>query len=252
MARMPGPCQAQRLSPRQQRHAKGESDLNMAEGSRISCWRTKTVTTVALTGGLLILGQAAFANGEPRLWEIGMQPAASPVRVQIDALYNELLVIIALVALLVMALLIYVIVRYNARRNPIPSTTSHNTLIEIIWTTVPVLILLAIAIPSFKLIYYIGEATAQHPGMTLKITAHQWYWTYKYPDQGDLSFDSNIIPDNELKPGQVRLLDVDNRVVLPVNTTVRLLVTSSDVIHSFFVPSLGVQEYAIPGRINEA
>lgn len=152
-----------------------------------------------------------------------------------------------------MALLIYVILRYNARRNPAPSKTSHHTAIEVIWTVVPLLILIAIAIPFFKLIFYMGRAEAQHSSsMSLKITAHRWYWTYDYPDQGELSFDSNIIPDDELKSGQMRLLEVDNRAVVPVNTTIRLLVTSSDVIHSFFVASLWIQEYATPRRINEA
>ncbi len=179
-----------------------------------------------------------------------MQPAGSPVREHIDSLHNELLIISTLIVLLVLALLGYVMLRFNARKNPTPTRTSHNAVIEVSWTVIPVLVLVVIAIPSFRLMYYMDRAP--QADMTLKITAHQWYWTYDYPDQGDFTFDSNIIPDDQLKPGQLRLLDVDNRAVVPVDTTIRLLVTSTDVIHSFFVPSLGIQEYAIPGRLNEA
>jgi cytochrome c oxidase subunit 2 len=125
-------------------------------------------------------------------------------------------------------------------------------LLELLWTTVPILILVAIAVPSFKLIFYMGDTQAQSPTMALKATAHQWYWTYAYPDQGNLSFDSNFVPADQLKPGQPRLLSVDNRAVVPVDTTIRIYITSTDVIHSFYVPSLGVQEYAVPGRVNEA
>ena len=140
--------------------------------------------------------------------------------------------------------------RFDARKNPTPTRTTHNTAIEVVWTVIPILVLVVIAIPSFRLMYYMDRVP--EADMTLKVTSHQWYWTYAYPDQGDLTFDSNIIPENELQPEQVRLLDVDNRAVVPVGKTIGLLVTSSDVIHSFFVPSLGIQEYAIPGRLNEA
>jgi cytochrome c oxidase subunit 2 len=199
----------------------------------------------------LFAGQA-FADGAPRLWEIGMQPGVTPVRQHMDALFNELVVITTLIVLFVTALLIYTCLRYNARRHPVPSMRTHHSLIELVWTTVPVLILVAIAIPSFKLIFYMGDAQAQSPAMSLKITGHQWYWTYDYPNQGDLSLDSNIVPDDQRKPDQPRLLSVDNRAVVPVNTTIRLSITSTDVIHSFYVPALGVQEYAVPGRVNKA
>jgi cytochrome c oxidase subunit 2 len=200
--------------------------------------------------GLAVAASNSTAFGaQPQPWEIGMQPAASPVAERIAAFHNELLVIIALIVLLVLALLVYVIVRFRASTHPVPTQTTHNTWLEVAWTTVPVLILVIIAIPSFRLLYYTDRVT--NPDMTLKVTSHQWYWSYEYPDQG-IAFDSYIIPEDELKPGQVRLLDVDNRVVVPIGATIRLLVTSSDVIHSFFVPSLGVQIYAVPGRLNQA
>jgi cytochrome c oxidase subunit II len=210
--------------------------------------RALVVLAVAL---ILVGGLAAAAwAAQPRPWELGMQPPATPVKDRLNAFHNELLVIIFLIAGFVMALLLYVIVRFNHRRNPIPSRTSHNAVIEILWTVVPVLILVAIAIPSFKLMYYMDRIP--NPDMTIKVTGHQWYWSYEYPDQKGLAFDSNIIQQADLKPGQLRLLEVDNPLVVPVQTNVRVLVTSTDVIHSWFVPSFGVQEYAIIGRINES
>jgi cytochrome c oxidase subunit 2 len=184
-------------------------------------------------------------------WQIGLQPSATPVRDHIDALNNELLVIIAVISVFVMALLGFVILRFNARRHPVPSQTTHNGLLELIWTVAPVLILLAIAIPSFKLMYYMDRTPK--PDMTLKITGHQWYWSYQYPDQGNLSFDSNVLTDAQDKQAdKPRLLGVDNPVVVPVGAVVRVLVTSTDVIHSWFMPALGVQEYAVIGRTNYA
>jgi cytochrome c oxidase subunit 2 len=132
----------------------------------------------------------------------------------------------------------------------VPTRTSHNTVIEMLWTVVPVLILVIIAIPSFKLMYYMDRVP--DPEMTIKVTGHQWYWSYEYPDQGGLTFDSNVIPDAELKSGQRRLLDVDNPLVVPADTIIRVQITGTDVIHSWFVPSFGVQEYAIIGRLNES
>jgi len=141
-------------------------------------------------------------------------------------------------------------VRFRASNNPVPSRTSHNTVIELLWTVVPVLILVIIAIPSFKLMYYMD--TVPDAAMTIKITGHQWYWEYNYPDQGNISFNSNLVADKDLQPGQKRLLEVDNPLVVPVGTTIRVQVTGTDVIHSWFVPSFGVQEYAVIGRLNEA
>ena len=207
---------------------------------------------LVLVSGLLpsgALGAVAWA-AEPRPWELGMQPPATEVQDRLRAFHNELLVIIFLIAAFVMGLLLYVIVRFNHRRNPVPSHTTHNPVIEIIWTVVPVLILVIIAIPSFKLMYFMDRIP--NPEMTVKVTGHQWYWSYDYPDQKDLAFDSSIIQDVDLKPDQKRLLDVDNPLVVPIGTNIRVLVTSTDVIHSWFVPSFGVQEYAIIGRLNES
>ncbi|HZT51477.1 MAG TPA: cytochrome c oxidase subunit II [Stellaceae bacterium] len=207
----------------------------------------------ALALGLALLGMTAARADtveQPEPWQVGMQAAASPVREHIDALHNELMVIITLIALFVMALLLYTIVRFNAKRNPVPSKTTHHPLLEVVWTVVPVLILVIIAIPSFKLMFYMDHA--QHADMTLKVTGHQWYWSYEYPDQG-ISFDSNIMPpDQAVKEGKPRLLEVDNPVVVPVRTVIRILVTGTDVLHSWFLPAMGVQEYAVIGRVNEA
>jgi cytochrome c oxidase subunit 2 len=197
---------------------------------------------------LVLTGGAAFAD-QPHPWQLGMQAAATPITERIHAFHNELLIIIFAISLFVFGLLAYVMVRFNARAHPVPTRTSHNTVIEILWTVIPVLILVTIAIPSFKLMYYMDRVPDSK--MTIKVTGHQWYWSYEYPDQGDLSFNSNLIPEAELKPGQKRLLDVDNPLVVPVDTTIRVLITGTDVIHSWFVPSFGVQEYAIVGRVNE-
>jgi cytochrome c oxidase subunit 2 len=186
----------------------------------------------------------------PHDWQLGFQEAATPVKHAIAALNHELLIIITCIALFVMALLVYVMIRFNARANPVPSRTSHNTLIEVLWTVIPVIILLVIAIPSFRLMYYMDKT--QKADMTIKVTGHQWYWTYEYPDYKDVSFDSNIVPENKLKPGQERLLTVDNRLVVPVGENVRVLIAGTDVMHSWFVPSFGVQMYAVPGRLNES
>jgi cytochrome c oxidase subunit 2 len=193
---------------------------------------------------------AAARAAEPQPWQLDFQPAATPITQRIDAFHDELLVIISLISVFVLGLLLYVIVRFNAKRHPVPTRTTHNTWVEILWTTVPIVVLVAIAIPSFKLMYYMDEVPKAD--MTIKVTAHQWYWSYAYPDQGGLAFDSNLIPEAKLQPGQKRLLDVDNPLVIPVNTTIRVQVTGTDVIHSWFVPSFGVQEYAIIGRLNEA
>jgi len=220
---------------------------------------TRTITRdAAVRAGLVLVlalaGMAALATGawaaEPRNWQLGMQPSATPVQERLAAFHDELLVIISLITVFVLGLLLYVMVRFHHSRNPVPTRTSHNTVIEILWTVIPVLILVVIAIPSFKLIYYMDRVPKAD--MTIKVTAHQWYWSYAYPDQGGFEFNSNLIPDNELKPGQKRLLDVDNPLVVPAGENVRVQVTGTDVIHSWFVPSFGVQEYAIIGRLNES
>ena len=185
----------------------------------------------------------------PRPWEMGMQPAFSPMKQEIISLHNLVLAIITLITLFVAALLAWVCYRYNERRSPHASQTSHNTIIEVAWTVIPVLILVVMAIPSFRLIYYLDRTP--DPDMTIKVTGHQWYWEYSYPDNGDVDIESRYIADEDLKPGQLRLLDVDNQLVIPAGKKIRVLTNSSDVIHSFFIPSLGAQRYAIPGRTIE-
>jgi cytochrome c oxidase subunit 2 len=187
--------------------------------------------------------------GAPYDWQMALQPGHSPVKAEIISLNHLVLVIIGIITAFVAGLLLWVIVRYDAKRHPVPTQTTHNTVIEITWTVVPVLILVLIAIPSFRLVYY--EDRAYDPDMTIKVTGHQWYWEYTYPDQKNLDFMSNIVPDDKLKPGDMRLLTADNPLVLPVGKNIRILQTSSDVIHSFFIPALGVQRYAIPGRTIE-
>jgi cytochrome c oxidase subunit II len=210
--------------------------------------RVCAISLVAVMG-VFAIAAVAWAEG-PQPWELGMQPPATPVKDRLEAFHDELLIIITLITIFVLGLLLYVIVRFHHQRNPVPSRTSHHTVIEMLWTVVPVLILVIIAIPSFKLMYYMDRVP--EPDMTIKVTGHQWYWSYEYPDQGGLAFDSNLIPEADLKPGQKRLLDVDNPLVVPVDATIRVQITGSDVIHSWFVPSFGVQEYAIVGRLNES
>ena len=187
--------------------------------------------------------------GAPRPWEMGMQRSFGPIKDRIIHLHDLVLVIITAITLLVAGLLIWVMVRYNAKRNPVPSQTTHNPVLEVAWTVIPVLILVVMAIPSFRLIYY--QDRTPDPDMTIKVTGHQWYWEYTYPDQGNLDIESRYIHDEDLKPGQPRLLSVDNQLVIPVGKKIRILTTSTDVIHSFFIPSFGVQRYAIPGRTIE-
>ncbi|HKM68688.1 MAG TPA: cytochrome c oxidase subunit II [Stellaceae bacterium] len=225
---------------------------------------TKLSTPKAMARAVLVLAFAVFGiaaiaavagAAEPKPWQLGFQPPATPVMERLEAFHNGLwppglLVITFLIATFVMILLAVAMWRFNHRRHPVPTRTSHNTVIEMLWTVVPVLILVLIAIPSFKLMYYMDRVP--NPEMTIKVTGHQWYWSYEYPDQGGLAFDSNIIPEDQLKSGQKRLLDVDNPLVVPADTIIRVLVTGTDVIHSWFVPSFGVQEYAIVGRLNES
>jgi cytochrome c oxidase subunit 2 len=206
-----------------------------------------------LATGLLALPGWARAD-LPRNWQMGMQTPASPVASQIVTLHNLVLVIITVITIFVAALLAYVIWRFSAEKNPNPSQTSHNTFLEVAWTVVPVLILVVMAIPSFRLVYF--QDRTQEADMTIKVTGRQWYWEYTYPDAEGLNFGSrtmeskNVLPA-DMKPGAKRLLDVDEPVVLPVGRNIRILTTSADVIHSFYVPSLGVHRYAIPGRIIE-
>jgi cytochrome c oxidase subunit 2 len=185
----------------------------------------------------------------PQPWGIDLQPPAGPVKEAIHDFNQLVLWIIVAITAFVGILLAYVAWRFRASANPVPSRTSHNTVLEVAWTVVPVLILIVIAIPSFRLIYY--EDRAVDADLTINVTGRQWYWHYAYPDAGNMAFDSYPIQQADLKPGQLRNLDVDNPLVIPAGKNVRVLTTGQDVIHSFFVPSLGVQKYTIPGRTLE-
>jgi len=204
-----------------------------------------------LFGGIALAlsatGMAMAAAPVP--WQMDLQPPAGSLAEMATDLHNLLLVVITLISLFVLALLIYVSVRFRASRNPNPSKTSHHTVIEILWTVIPVLILVGIAVPSFRLLYYMDRTN--ETDMVIKVTGNQWYWNYSYPDEG-IAFDSYMVDAADLKPGQPRLLTVDNPMVVPEGTRIKLLITGNDVMHSFFVPSLAVQMYAFIGRTNEA
>jgi cytochrome c oxidase subunit 2 len=191
----------------------------------------------------------AAGAGEPRDWQMGFQPAASTTMERVTDFHNLLLVVTTLIAVFVLLLLIYVMYRFSERRNPIPTKTTHNTLVEVLWTVLPVIILVIIAIPSFKLLYYADRV--EDADMTIKAIGHQWYWSYEYPDHGDFTFDGIMLSDDELEKGQPRLLATDTFVVLPVDTKIRLLVTADDVLHALAVPAFGIKLDAIPGRVNE-
>ncbi len=210
----------------------------------------KRVIAFLVTGVTVIgAGGVAWAGlGQPSPWELGLQQSASPVMDDIVWFHNFLLWLIVGIALFVLVLLTIVVVKFNARANPTPSRTTHNTGIEIIWTVVPVLILVTVAVPSFRLLFYQLKVPAAD--LTVKVTGKQWFWSYSYPDS-KFEFDSLMVQDKDLKPGQPRLLAVDNEMVVPVNKVVRVLVTGADVIHSFSVPSFGIKIDAIPGRLNE-
>lgn len=215
---------------------------------RLSKVLVAAVAAAVGIGAFTALAGIAYAE-VPRPWELGFQTPATPVMDRIEDFHNLLLVIITAISVFVLALLIIVMVRFNAKSNPTPSGTTHNTFIEVAWTVVPILILLVIAIPSFKLLYF--EDKAVNPDMTLKVIGHQWYWSYQYPDKGNFQYDSIIVQGSDLKAGEPRLLTVDNAAVVPVGATVRVLLAGDDVIHSWAVPAFGVKTDAVPGRLNE-
>lgn len=184
-------------------------------------------------------------------WQLNFQPPASPVMEQLNDVHNMLLWIISGVSLFVLALMVYIALRFNRKANPNPARFAHNTTIEIIWTVIPIIILVVIAIPSVRLHYFM-DVEPEHE-MTLKVVGHQWYWSYEYPDQGGFGFDSYMLSDEEAAAkGAPRLLAVDNAAVVPVNTNIRVLMTGADVIHAWAVPALGVKRDVVPGRLNES
>lgn len=210
--------------------------------------RSVGLGAIALAAGLALTTTAALATGMATPGQLGFQAAATPVMEDIESFHHFLMFIVTGVVVVVSLLLLYVIFRFNSKANPTPSKTSHNTAIEVLWTVVPVLLLVIIAIPSFRLLY--KQLVIPAADMTIKATGNQWYWGYEYPDNGDLTFDANLVPEDELE-GRPRLLATDNAVVVPVNATVRVIVTGADVIHSWAVPAFGVKVDAVPGRLNE-
>src|SRR3974390_130438 len=231
----------------------GKRGLNKAdflvEGAHWTMLVLKRLIAFTVAGAtLLAAGAALDATGQPEPWQLGLQQGVTPVMDDIIWFHNFLLWIITAIALFVLALLVIVVVKFNARSNPVPSRTTHNTTIEVIWTVVPVLILVAIAVPSFRLLFY--QLNVPKADLTVKVTGKQWFWSYSYPDS-KFEFDSLMVQSKDLKPDQPRLLAVDNEMVVPVNKVVRVQVIGADVIHSFSVPSFGIKIDAIPGRLNE-
>ena len=208
---------------------------------------------VLLGIGWLMSG-AAHAQSGPQPWQMNFRPAATPVMDDIVSFHNLLLVIEVLIVLFVLGLMVYICVKFNAKANPVPSKTTHNAFLEVVWTVIPIIILIVITVPSVKLLVFMDKAPKDKVEMTLKVIGHQWYWSYEYPDAGNLAFDSNIIPDEEIdaSKGQIRLLEVDNRIAIPFDTTIRVIMTSEDVLHNWAVPAFGIKMDTVPGRINEA
>ncbi len=210
----------------------------------------RTFMAVAGAGVLLL---AAGASAQPVAWQIGLQPAAGERMRDIIGLHNFILYIITFICLFVLGLLTWIMLRFNAKANPVPSATTHNSTLEVLWTVIPVLILVTIAVPSFRLLYF--EETVPPADLTIKAIGRQWYWSYEYPDNGNFTFNAQMIPARRSQPvvpdGPPRLLGTTNHVVVPVNKTVRLITTGADVIHSWAIPAFGVKIDAVPGRINQ-
>jgi cytochrome c oxidase subunit 2 len=219
------------------------AEKEMPVFARLSAWALTVGALVASAGG------AWAALGHPTPWQLGLQDAATPVMADIAWFHDYLLWIIAGITAFVLILLGIIVVRFNASANPTPTRTTHNTLLEVLWTIVPVVILLFIAVPSFRLLFV--QLEVPKPDLTIKATGKQWYWSYTYPDNGNFEFDSLIVAEKDLKPDQPRLLTVDNELVVPVNKVVHVLVTGADVIHSFAMPSFGIKIDAVPGRLND-
>ncbi len=209
--------------------------------------QAKAIAFFVALGSFLFSSDARSELGQPRDWQLGFQEAVTPIMRQLTDFHNFLLILITVITLFVLGLLVYVALRFNENANPTPSKTSHNTILEVLWTVVPILILVVIAVPSFRLLF--AQYDFPKADLTVKAIGNQWYWTYEYPDQGNLTFDAVMLEKNELKPGQPRLLATDNEVVVPVNKNVHILVTASDVLHNWTIPAFGVKVDAVPGRI---
>ena len=195
-----------------------------------------------------ILSTQVWAN-QPKNWQLGFQDSASQGMTEIVSFHNNILLpVIIAISVFVLFLMIYVCIRFRASKNPNPSKTTHNVAVEVLWTLIPCLILIVMAVPSFKILY--KQDTIPKADVTVKAIGYQWYWGYEYPDE-NIIFESYMIKEDELKENQLRLLTVDNEVVVPVNKVVKVLITANDVLHAWALPSFGVKRDAVPGRINE-
>ena len=217
---------------------------------RVFALAAGVAATVTASGAAL----AQDVIGQPLPDQLGLQPAATVLAEELHHFHNVILMpLITIISLFVMGLLLWIIVRYNSKANPVPSKTTHHTLLEVVWTVVPVLILLMISIPSVKLLYH--QLEIPKPDLTIKAIGHQWYWSYEYPDNGNFTFESRILArsaEEATQKNAIRLLDTDNEVVLPVGKNIRIQVTAADVIHSWTIPSFGIKHDGIPGRVNES
>ncbi len=211
--------------------------------------RLYVFVTVLLAGAVVIGNEALAEQFRSAPWQMGFQEPRSPSAEMGFAFHDFLLWIEGAIVLFVLALMAYIAIKFNSKSNPVASKTTHNTLLEIVWTVVPIIILVIITIPSLKLLYFADRTT--DPELTIKVTGNQWYWTYEYPDNGEIEFDSIIVDDDELEEGQPRMLTVDNNLVLPVNTNIRFILGTNDVIHNFAMPALYLKLDTTPGRINE-
>ncbi len=208
----------------------------------------RCASVLAASAALLGASTSAVLANQPEPWQLGFQEAATENMAMITDFNNFLLYLMTAITLLVLGLMIYVMVRFNAKSNPEPSKTTHNTFVEVVWTVLPILILVVIAVPSFRLLYFQREIPQAE--VTVKAVGYQWYWGYEYPDHGDFAFDSLMLNDEE-RGDQPRLLATDTAMVVPVDTTVRVIVTAADVLHAFAMPAFGLKMDAVPGRLNE-
>jgi cytochrome c oxidase subunit 2 len=213
----------------------------------------RRIGALTLTGGVAaaaLLGLGTELAAQPVDWQLGLQEAADERMTEIIRLHNFVLWIITAICLFVLGLLTWIMIRFNAKANPTPTATTHNTILEVMWTVVPVAILVVIAIPSFRLLYY--QDVIPPADLTIKAIGKQWYWSYEYPDNGNFTFDALMLADRVANErGEPRLLGTSNHVVVPVNKTVRILTTGADVIHAWAIPAFGVKMDAVPGRINQ-
>ena len=208
--------------------------------------------SIAFRSAAILVGLAGFSApalaNKPEPWQLGFQEAATQNMSMITDFNNFLLILMTAITVFVLGLMVYVMLRFNSKANPNPSSTTHNTLVEVVWTVVPIIILVVIAIPSFRLLYF--QRDIPEADMTVKAVGYQWYWGYEYPDHGDFAFDSLMLSDEE-RGDQPRLLATDTAMVVPVDTTVRVVVTAADVLHAFAMPAFGLKIDAVPGRLNE-